>query len=91
MEAAAEEEVEEEQTVRVGEEAVAEDDEGTTVDCLNLFKLEPRLKEEEEVEDWILSTSLFNPAWLLMIDMSLCDGWLPFPPPPALKGPTPQP
>jgi hypothetical protein len=57
-----------------------------------LFKLEPRLKEEEEeVEDWILSTSLFNPAWLLMIDMSLCDGWLPFPPPPALKGPTPQP
>ena len=51
MEAAAEEEVEEVQTVRVGEEAVAEDDEGTTVDCLNLFKLEPRLKEEEEVED----------------------------------------
>ena len=88
MEAAAEEEVEEVQTVRVGEEAVAEDDEGTTVDCLNLFKLEPRLKEEE-VEDWILSTSLFNPAWLLMIDMSLCDGWLPFPP--ALKGPTPPP
>jgi hypothetical protein len=45
MEVAAAAEEEEEQTVRVGEDAVAEDGEGATVDCLNF---EPRL---EEVED----------------------------------------